>query len=734
MKKSYGLLILSIFFILIFYILSLINYDLFHLINETIMLIIAISIFIIGSLSQELNKSSRMKMASYIIILSSSVIFLHALTYKGMNLIDGIDSNLPTQLWIIANYILSLGLLFIVININKEVKTNLLIFIFIGLSAFFVILAFVGLFPNCYIEGSGLTQFKKVSEVIIIFIYAFIVFLIYLRKKLFETEVFINLILVFCFLILGEFVFIFYVDVYGILNFSGHIFRLIAFLILFNFIYKWSVKKPIDSLLLELEEDETEILNAQKDTKRVSEIFKNSIMNAPVPIMIHVEDGTVLNISDTFTRLTNYTKENIKTASEWTEKAYGKNKDEVIDFITMLYKYPEARHEGEFEVTTKDGRKLIWKFNSGVIGKLSDGKAVAMSVAIDITDRIAEENKIIYMSTHDYLTDLYNRRFFSEQYKKMDHIDFYPLGVMMLDINGLKIINDAFGHKSGDSALKKVANILKSSFRKSDIIARLGGDEFAVILPNITAPELELLKDSLKNKLSNEKIENIVLSVATGYEIKNSGVIMDADEILKFAENHMYRHKVTEGKSVRNHAINAILKTLTDKYDNERIHSQRVSNLCKCIGEGLGIKNEDLKELELAGLYHDIGKISIPDAILNKPGRLTKEEFDVIKTHPEISYQILRAADEYSDLAIHALHHHERWDGNGYPSGLKGENIPLFSRIICVADSFEAMTALRPYKDKMSVEDAIDEIIRCSGTQFDPKIADAFIKTCKLDS
>jgi len=137
---------------------------------------------------------------------------------------------------------------------------------------------------------------------------------------------------------------------------------------------------------------------------------------------------------------------------------------------------------------------------------------------------------------------------------------------------------------------------------------------------------------------------------------------------------------------------------------------------------------ENLKELELAGMYHDIGKISLPDAILNKPSKLTKEEFDVIKTHPEISYQILRAADEYSDLAIHALHHHEKWDGSGYPSGLKGEEIPLFSRIISVADAFEAMTAVRPYKNRMSVKDALDEIIRCSGTQFDANIAKIFIE------
>jgi HD-GYP domain-containing protein (c-di-GMP phosphodiesterase class II) len=136
---------------------------------------------------------------------------------------------------------------------------------------------------------------------------------------------------------------------------------------------------------------------------------------------------------------------------------------------------------------------------------------------------------------------------------------------------------------------------------------------------------------------------------------------------------------------------------------------------------------DELFGLELAGMYHDIGKISIPDAILNKPGRLTEEEFDIMKTHPEVSYQILRAADEYSDLAIHALYHHERWDGKGYPSGKQGEDIPLFSRIITVADAYEAMTSVRVYKDKMNQKDAVNEIIRCSGTQFDKAIAKVFV-------
>lgn len=345
----------------------------------------------------------------------------------------------------------------------------------------------------------------------------------------------------------------------------------------------------------------------------------------------------------------------------------------------------------------------------------------------DITDRKVEEERIVYIGNHDYLTDLFNRRYFILTYEQFCSIAYYPLSVMMIDINGLKLINDAYGHANGDKAIQMVANLLKNSFDRTDIIARIGGDEFAVLSPNKNGEQMQFLKEKIVQGANDIVIGNIVISLAIGYETVNDK-LKSIEEILASAENYLYRHKLTVGMSVRNHAIKAILNTLTDKYIEEKIHSERVSQFCKEIGSALGIQKDDLAILELAGMYHDIGKISIPDAILNKPGKLTFEEFETIKTHTQIGYQILKAADEYSGLAEFALSHHERWDGKGYPRGLKETEIPLFSRIICIADSFEAMTANRPYRKGMSVEDAILEMIRCSGTQFDPEITKIFIE------
>lgn len=344
----------------------------------------------------------------------------------------------------------------------------------------------------------------------------------------------------------------------------------------------------------------------------------------------------------------------------------------------------------------------------------------------DITEERKKQKEIEYMSYHDYLTGLYNRRYFVRSYQQLISERRFPLGVMMIDINGLKIINDAYGHAEGDKAIQKVSDLLMGIFQSNATVARIGGDEFAILIPGKNGEQIQNYKDSIIEQAKKYNVSNIEISLAIGYDVVDNPY-RDIDDLLSQAENHLYRHKVTVGSSIRNHAIKAILNTLSEKYEEEKTHSERVSTLCKLMGKRLGISKEDIDLLELAGMYHDIGKISIPDAILKKPDKLTNEEFEIIKTHTQVGYQILKAADEYSGLAEYALSHHERWDGKGYPRGLKETDIPLFSRIICVVDSFEAMTSDRPYRKGMSIDKAIEELKRCSGTQFDPIIARTFI-------
>lgn len=350
----------------------------------------------------------------------------------------------------------------------------------------------------------------------------------------------------------------------------------------------------------------------------------------------------------------------------------------------------------------------------------------AVGVARNITEQYEKQKHIEYISFHDYLTGLYNRRYFSTALSKMDNEAYYPLGIMMIDVNGLKLLNDAFGHAVGDIALKQIATLLETQAYTNSVVSRIGGDEFSIVLPKASMEKMDDLKNRLLKEIQHLRVENITLSISVGYELKYDSET-PIQTVMNDAENHMYRQKIIRGKGARSNAIQMILKTLNNKFQMEKDHAINVSNYCKQIGAAMNFSNDDLRELEMAGLYHDIGKISIPDELLKKPGKLTEEEMAVMRTHTESGYQILRAADEYSSLAEDALCHHEYYDGNGYPNKLKGEEIPLFSRIISVADAYDSMMSDRPYRKALTQGQAIQELLTYSGSQFDPKIVDVFV-------
>jgi len=403
------------------------------------------------------------------------------------------------------------------------------------------------------------------------------------------------------------------------------------------------------------------------------------------------------------------------------------DREMVVEALNNLINH-NAPYNIVYKIHTQKGKVKYINSRAALFVDSNNIPIKIIGVVRDITDEKNKQAELEFSSYHDYLTGLSNRRRYYEKFKYLDQSSYYPLGIIVMDVNGLKIINDTFGHTVGDEALRTMANIFKDIFGEGNVVARVGGDEFSILVPNTRLKKLESYKERIYSSITSKNVNNIKLSIAIGYELKKSSN-EDIDELQRLAENHMYKHKTLVGSGTRSNAINAILETLTKKYDLEKKHSVQVSNLCRQIGEKMNLRGDEIKELEQAGLFHDIGKISIPDEILMKPGKLTEEEFQVIKSHAEVGYQILRAADEYSDLAIYALHHHEKLDGTGYPGHLKGKNIPIFARIITVVDANEAMTANRPYRKKMSHDYAVSEIIRCSGTQFDPKIAKIFVET-----
>ena len=343
----------------------------------------------------------------------------------------------------------------------------------------------------------------------------------------------------------------------------------------------------------------------------------------------------------------------------------------------------------------------------------------------DITEQKSHEASILKLSYYDALTNLPNRRYYQEKLIEVTDERFNPVSIITCDINGLKLYNDALGHQKGDRVLIKVAEILKENQIENSHVCRIGGDEFVYILPNTPYSEAVLLVDKLEKIFDNLIFEGAKLSVAYGLATKHKDDHLD--DVLKLSEEQMYKNKLFEKTSHRSEFIKSILQTLREKNPREKEHSARVSMICKEIGRKLNMKKDELKLLEAIASLHDIGKIAIDEAILNKPGHLTQTEWHAIKKHPEIGYRIISTAPEYAEIAEDILSHHEHYDGKGYPRSLSGDDIPLRARIVSIADAYDAMRSKRTYKEPMSHLDAINEIKRCRGTQFDPMLVDIFI-------
>jgi len=301
-----------------------------------------------------------------------------------------------------------------------------------------------------------------------------------------------------------------------------------------------------------------------------------------------------------------------------------------------------------------------------------------------------------------------------------------PIGIIMTDLNGLKLVNDTYGHSMGDELLRCAAGILKESCRKEDIIARWGGDEFVVLLPQTSEEELETICRRISRKCRRGYVEDIPISLALGASIKD-GTEKGIAEVLREAEDNMYKQKLAESRSARSAVLSALLRTLEEKGFQTEAQTGRMKEVALRVGERMGLPDTELSRLSLLITLHDIGKINISEEILTRKGPLTAQEWEAVKKHPETGYRIARATEEFAHVAEDILAHHERWDGLGYPAGLEGEEIPLLARITAVVDAYNAMTSERSYRETRSREEAVEEMKRCAGTQFDPGVVEVLL-------
>ena len=381
----------------------------------------------------------------------------------------------------------------------------------------------------------------------------------------------------------------------------------------------------------------------------------------------------------------------------------------------------------EIVLVSRNGERTYVEGGASPISDEGGEVVGAVMTLSDVTKKRADLERIKYLGFHDPLTGLYNRRFLNEEMERMDSTENYPISIIIGDIDNLKLINDAFGHSFGDNVLVQIAKTIKKHVRKHDVAVRSGGGTFAVIMTNTDMKTTEKKVGEIEKACSKIWTENQPLSITFGW---NSRLSAD-EEIEKFykrAEDHMYKRKLNNLPSVRGRSIQTSMNLLFIKSPREKMHSERVSLYCAHMAKELGMDDRDIEDLKTVSLLHDIGKIIISEAVLEKKGKLSPDEWIEMKRHPMIGYRIVRDSLESKDLAIAIMNHHERWDGKGYPQGLKGDKINFYARIISIADSYDAMISERPYKKAMTEEEAAKEVLLNAGKQFDPNLARIFVK------
>lgn len=376
---------------------------------------------------------------------------------------------------------------------------------------------------------------------------------------------------------------------------------------------------------------------------------------------------------------------------------------------------------------SRDGTERAIEDTAAPIKNANEHIIGCVLVFRDFSEKKEKQRLIEYLSYHDQLTGLYNRRYFEEELKRINTKRNLPLSIVYADVNGLKMVNDAFGHESGDALIRCVADVFKNECRADDIMARIGGDEFVLLFPGTDNESTEILVKRIKEKIEERKIMNINVSISFGWDTKheeNQSVMA----VLKNAEDYMYQKKMLNSSSRRNSIIQSILNALQIKSSWEEVHTKRVGLICEDIGKAYHLNADEIQTLRAAGELHDIGMITVDEAIIEKTGTLTNAEWSEIRRHPETGYRLLSSTAEFNYIAEYIFEHHERWDGTGYPRGLKGESIQWKARVIAIADAYDAMTNNRSYRKALSEAAAVDEVKKHAGTQFDPEIARIFIE------
>ena len=353
----------------------------------------------------------------------------------------------------------------------------------------------------------------------------------------------------------------------------------------------------------------------------------------------------------------------------------------------------------------------------------------AVVTFMDITNRKRAHAKLQYMNNHDSLTGLINRKSLLTEMSRLNKEEYLPLSIIFVDLNGLKLINDIFGHEAGDNLILTAAGILHSVSEKKDIVARIGGDEFVWLLPNTDSVSASAAIEKVRAQANQYSTATVKCSMALGSHTR-TGLDECLTQTMKYAEDEMYREKSSQRKSFEESTLQDLVNNLHEMSPYNKSHSENVSKICETMGIALNWSKHRIRILKDAGYYHDIGKTVLSRALVVKTSPLTPREKTELAQHPVVGFRLMNLFSDKLDLADSIYYHHEYWNGSGYPKGLKGEEIPENSRVIALAEQYDHLRNCQK-GNPMSREDALRQIQLQAGIKYDPKLAELFVSLQK---
>ncbi len=508
--------------------------------------------------------------------------------------------------------------------------------------------------------------------------------------------------------------------------------------------------------------------------------FRHAILDAPIPVMMHAEDGEVLQVNKVWTELTGYSPNEIPTLSAWIQKAHRpRSATEAIQAVS-LHTWDERACEGERRILTRDGEERVWEFSSAPAGCLSDGRRLVVRMAVDTTERrqaecaLEEANRQLEaLATTDDLTGLHNRRCFMEalsaEFQRGRRYATPPV-LAMFDVDHFKTLNDAHGHAFGDQVLKRIAEAIRHSARTTDTVARYGGDEFLLLMPNTAVSEALSVVERIRRHVAQAPLtgsgQTVQVTLSAGVAEADPAAGEAAHDLLRKADEALQTAKAAgrdcakvwgsvasqpppEGQAEAEAAdrlrqrlcglvqqsvemfvqgVRGLVRGLEARVPYLSSHSGNTTRYALAVSEALGLGSREVEDIRKAALVHDIGNIAVPRAILNSGRSLDAAERQIVEQHVVTGVRLLDQLAAFDRAIPIVRHHHERWDGCGYPDGLSGKAIPLGARVLAVADAFDAMTAGRAYRKPCRIREALGRLRRESGQQFDPAVVDALAR------